>query len=138
MQTINYTTFEAMDLNIYNEISGATATSAVVKGAGEVIQNRFCFHLMGKTAAQIADGDTDLTPIYKMRQVNARKRTGTGETFAGGDNVYYYPSDSRVSSTATGTAGSDYYYCGTCKKPAAASDLVVLMEFDGTRYTEDI
>jgi hypothetical protein len=137
-QTINYTTFEARDLHDYNELGGMATATAVTKGEVAIVQDRMCFHLYGKTAAQISEGNADITPIYKMRQVNARKRTGTGQEFAAGDNVYYYPSDQRVSPAAIGIAGTDYYWCGTVKRAATASEETVLIEYDGTRYTEDI
>lgn len=137
-QTINYETFEPRDLNIYDELLGLSTAVATTKGAGVLVGDVFAFELYGKTAEQIAEGDDDKIPIYRMRQVMALKRTGTGEAITPGEKIYYYPGDKLVSSTATGTAGTDYYFCGWAKEAAAASAVNVLINFDGTRYDEDL
>lgn len=136
--TDNYDIFKPKDLEIYNELRDQVTTVPIKQGAYQIYGDKLCFQLVGKTAEQIARGDNLLTPIYKMRQVLARKKTGTGDDIAAGDNVYLYPTDKRISSNKIGTAGTDFYFCGTAKFDATASESTIVIEFDGTRYTEDV
>jgi hypothetical protein len=130
--------FEPKDNNIYDELWDVTVAAAVTKGQAVVRQDVFGFYFTAVTAADITASNDEVAFIYRMRQVLADKATGTGEGITSGDSVYYYPATDTISATATGTAGTDYYWCGWAKKTAAAAATTVLINFDGTRYTEDI
>ena len=134
----DYTTFKILDLREYNELRGHTTAVPVVEGVGVIKGSVFTYLLAGRSQENIDNGMTDITPIYKSRQTRARKRTGTGEAIESGDKIYFYPGTNTVSAVATGTAGTDYYFCGWAKESALAADTTFKMEFDGTRYTEDI
>jgi len=125
--------FEWKDNAIYDELWDVIPATAVTKGDAAVRQNVFGFYAKTRETA-----GEEITLIYRCRQVLADKRTGTGEAIISGDDLYYYPLTANVSPTATGTAGTDYYWCGWAKKSATASETTVLMNFDGTRYTETI
>jgi hypothetical protein len=123
--------FRQKDTQIYDELwIDLTTTKAAL--ACEVVQDVFGFYLVGG-----ASGD-DVAFIYRMRQVEADKKTGTGEDINAGEKLYYYPGDDEVSPNPVGNAGVDYYFCGWAKKAADADDAKVLMNFDGTRYNENI
>lgn len=128
--------FELKDTEIYDDLFD-TPAAARTKGQAEVIRDVFGFWITAITAAQLA-AEQVCAFIYRARQVYAGKRTGTGEAILAGDRLYYYVSDGLVSPTAIGTAGTDYYFCGWAKEDAAASDDEVWMNFDGTRWDEDI
>ena len=123
--------FRQKDTQIYDE---AWVNLAADKDAleCEVVNDVFGFYLVSGVI-----GD-EVTFIYRMRQVEADKSTGTGEEISAGDKVYYYPGTDTVSATATGTAGTDYYFVGWAKKDADADAVKVLINIDGTRYSEDI
>ena len=125
--------FQWKDNEIYDELRDIIPATAVSLGDAAVVQDVFGFYINSRLAA----GD-EITFIYRCRQVEAAKRTGTGEAILAGDKLYYYPATTNVSPTATGTAGTDYYFCGWAKKDATASATTVLMNFDGTRYNEAI
>lgn len=124
--------FEWKDDVIYDELWDCHPGAALVKGQGVIKQDVFGFWL--KDSETATPTTEEIAIIYRCRQVEANKRTGTGEAILAGDKLYYYPSDEKVSPTATGAVGTDYYFCGWAKKDAAASDLTVLMNFDGTNY----
>lgn len=128
--------FEWKDDVIYDELWDCHPGAAIVKGQGVVKQDVFGFWL--KATETTTPTTEDIAIVYRCRQVEANKRVGSGEAILSGDKLYYYPSDEKVSPVATGTAGTDYYYCGTAKKDASASALTVLMNFDGTRYAEAV
>jgi len=125
--------FEWKDDVIYDELWDAIPSTAVSKGDAEVVQDTFGFWVKDRESA-----GEEIAFIYRCRQVLATKVTGTGEDITAGDRLYYIVASSAVSKTATGTAGTDYYYCGTAKKNATATATTVLMRFDGTRYDEAI
>lgn len=130
--------FRQKDNHIYDELWDVIALTAVATGEATVIQDVFGFYLTAVTAADITNSRNEVAFIYRMRQVLADKAVGTGEAILRGDRLYYYPALDTVSPTATGTAGSDYYFCGWAKKSATATETTVLMNFDGTRYDETI
>lgn len=130
--------FIGEDNHIYDELRDVLALAAVTKGQAAVIQDVFGFYLNAITATDIANSRNEVTFIYRMRQVLADKATGTGEAILAGDRLYYYLTLDTVSPTATGTAGTDYYFCGWAKRNAAATATTVLMNFDGTRYDEAV
>ena len=127
--------FEWKDNVIYDELWDVTVGAAITisKGDAAVRQDVFGFYIKNQEAAS-----EEMTLVYRCRQVEADKRTGTGEAIISGDRLYYYPATTNVSPTATGTAGTDYYFCGWAKKSATASATTVLMNFDGTRYDEAV
>jgi hypothetical protein len=119
---------------IYDELWSVLAPLGTeLKGEPAVVQDVFGFYM--KDAEVV---DEEVCFVYRDRQVDADKRTGSGEQILAGDRLYYYPSDRLVSPTAAGTFGVDYYFCGWAKKDAAALDEHVLMNFDGTRWDEDV
>lgn len=128
--------FRSKDNVIYDElwdVIPAGAAASVAHGTAAVRQDVFGFYYTTNLTA----GD-EVVFIYKNRQVEADKRVGTGEAIISGDKLYYYPTTDNVSPTATGTAGTDYYFCGWAKKNASTTATKVLMNFDGTRYNEAI
>lgn len=127
--------FEWKDDVIYDELWNCSPAAAIVKGQGVLKQDVFGFWL---AATETTTPTTeDIAIIYRCRQVEANKRVGTGEAILSGDKLYYYLADEKVS-PVKGTVGTDCYFCGWAKKDASASALTVLMNFDGTRYNEDI
>lgn len=125
--------FEWVDNVDYNELWDITPATAVEKGDAAVVQDVFGFYVKDRES----DGE-EVVFIYKDRQVLADKVTGTGENISAGEKVYHVVASDAVTANPTGTAGTDYYFCGWAKKDAAANDTTVLIEFDGTRYNEDI
>lgn len=125
--------FKWKDDVIYDELWDVTPVAAVDAGDPAVVNDVFGFYIADGLAA------AETTFVYKCRQVEASKVTGTGEDIEAGESVYAVVADSyNVTANPTGTAGTDYYYCGIAKKDATASATTVLINFDGTRYTEDI
>jgi predicted RecA/RadA family phage recombinase len=122
-------TFKPADWQEYLTLRDQTPASTVVAGEGVVVQDVFGFYAVTPTRTS-----EEVTVIYKMRQVIANKRTGTGETINAGDKLYYYSSDEKVSATATGVKGTDYYECGVAKETVTAAATTVLMYFDGIDY----
>jgi len=127
--------FEPKDTLDYNHLRDVVPVADVTKGEAVVINDTFCFYLTD----WVTTGNPDYAvPVYKMRQVLADKAVGTGEDIQAGERVYYYPATDTISANAVGTAGTDYYYCGTAKETAAAATSTILIRFDGTRYDEAI
>ena len=120
--------FEPKDDIIYDELWDVEVAAAVAKGAAVVRQDVFGFYFNAITAADITDGNDEVAFIYRMRQVLADKATGTGEAIVSGDRLYYYPATDTVSPTATGVAGTDYYFCGWAKKSAALAWIRILSD----------
>ncbi len=126
--------FEPNDNIIYDELHDVVpGNTTTVKGDPAVRQDVFGFYYKDSESAT-----EEVTFIYRMRQVLANKATGTGESITSGDRLYYIVANNNVSATATGTAGTDHYFCGWAKKSATASETTVLMNFDGTRYDETL
>lgn len=112
---------------IYDELWDITPVAAVSAGDPATVNDVFGFYLYDGAASE------EVTFIYKCRQVLATKLTGTGEDISAGDEVFaVVASDYSVTATPTGTAGTDYIFCGWAKKDASASDTTVLINFDGT------
>jgi len=132
--------FEPKDNDIYDELWDVEVAAAVTKGFGAVIQDVFGFYFNAVTAADITDGNDEVAFIYRMRQVEADKVTGTGEAIVRGDRVYATLASNfqNITANPVGVAGTDYYFCGWAKKSAGASDSTCLINFDGTRYDENI
>jgi hypothetical protein len=125
--------FECKDVIIYDELWDIIPVALVVKKQAAVIQDVFGFYHF----ASIAIGD-EVTFIYRCRQVLADKEIGSGEAILAGDKLYYYPSTDKVRPVAIGVFGVDYYFCGWAKRNAGANEATVLMNFDGTRWNENL
>ncbi len=127
---------------IYDELWDVEAPTGTLKGHAAVVQDVLGFYVKAAES-----NNEEVCFVYRDRQVEATKRTGTGEAILAGDKLYAYrlgvaawtvPQDVVVSPVATGTAGTDYCFCGWAKKDASALETTVLMNFDGTRYNETI
>ena len=119
---------------IYDELWDTTPTTAVLKGTPQVVQDVFGFWLKDRETV-----GEEITFVYRCRQVLADKITGTGETILAGDRVYAVVNQNFfVTANPTGVAGTDYYFCGWAKENANADDESVLINFDGTRWDENI
>lgn len=126
--------FLAKDVTIYDELWDVEAASAAtLKGDAAVVQDVFGFYAKNAESAT-----EEISFIYRCRQVQADKKVGTGEAILAGDRLYYIVADGKVSPTASGTPGTDSYFCGWAKKDAGALETTVLMNFDGTRYNETL
>lgn len=130
--------FDPKDVHIYDELLEAAPSGAVTKGQAQVREDVFGFWLKSLTAAEIALGRDEVTFIYRMRQVEAPKITGTGEEIYSGEKVYWLIGQEVVTANPTGVVGTDYYFCGWAKRNATASETTVLINFDGTRHLENI
>lgn len=128
--------FVQKDTLIYDELRDIIPVANVDKGEAAVVQDVFGFYMNDWNTT---DEDLDYVVfVYRMRQVLADKATGTGEEISAGEKVYYYPATDVISSNPVGTAGTDYYFCGWAKEDATAAATTVIINFDGTRYNEDI
>lgn len=124
--------FFVRDNQIYDELLDVEAASInTAKGDAAVVRDTFGFY--GKKAEDVAE---EIVFIYRCRQVEANKKTGTGEAILAGDRLYYIVASDLVSPNYAGTEGVNFYFCGWAKEDAAANDATVLMNFDGTRHTE--
>jgi hypothetical protein len=124
--------FKPRDNVIYDELRDVEPATAVNKGDGAIRQDVFGFYIKDRESS-----GEEVVFIYRMRQVEADKVTGTGEAIISGDRLYYYPAQLAVSPVATGVVGTDYYFCGWAKESAGANVDSVLMNFDGTRYDQN-
>jgi hypothetical protein len=130
--------FYLEDVQIYDEIEKLPAT-AQTQGTAAVVQDVFGFYLTSNLTGTLAPSTLEkLTFVYRARQVLANKETGSGYAIKAGDRLYYVKADDKVTASPTGTYNTDYYFCGWAKLDAAADDLTVLMNFDGTRYNENL
>lgn len=116
---------------IYDELRDVDAPADVEKGDAVVVQDVLGFY------HNDADSGDEVVVVYRCRQVEAAKSTGTSEDISAGDRLYRIPSDNEVTpNRPAGTAGTDYQFCGWAKEDAGANESTVLMNFDGTRYDE--
>jgi hypothetical protein len=138
--------FYPRDHQIYDESYDVQPAAAVLKGQPEQRQDVFGFWLTASKRDRggsliLKDNGTlpEQTFVYKMRQVEADKLTGSGEEINALDRVYAMVAQNHfITANPVGVAGVDYYYCGTAKFNANADDETVLIKFDGTRYNENI
>jgi hypothetical protein len=130
--------FYPRDHQIYDESFDMIPAAAVLKGQPEQRQDIFGFWLVD--TVQLAGEDiVEQTFVYRMRQVLADKLTGSGEEIVAGDRVYAVVAQAHaITANPAGTAGVDYYFCGWAKFDADAADTQVIINFDGTRYDEDV
>jgi len=129
--------FLQKDNVIYDEMVDKAAPYTVKKGDPKLSQDTFGFY--GNDAKTNIDRTTtpeEVIIIYRCRQVEALKKTGTGEAIVHGDRLYFIVADKKVSPNFSGSAGTDFYFCGWAKEDAGANESTVLMNFDGTRHTE--
>jgi len=117
----------------YEELWDVIPGAVRSKGFAYVKQDVFGFLMT-------ASGSTtdEVTFIWKARQVEADKLTGTGEGILAGDFVYATVGSSFqiVTANPSGTIGTHYYFCGVAKKDASASDNKVLISFWGDEYND--
>jgi len=127
------------DVMIYDEVEDTPAT-AQVQGEVAVINDVAAFYLTGNLIGTLAPATLEpLTAIYRARQVLANKMTGSGYAIKHGQKLYYNKAQDKVqASKPAGTYAVDYWFCGWAKRDALASDTTVLMNYDGTRYAENI
>lgn len=134
--------FLSKDNVIYDELWDVLApTATVLKGHACVHQDVLGFYVKDAESA-----GEEISFVYRDRQVEADKRTGSGEAIVAGDRLYAYrvngalpwttPQDVEVSPVATGVLGTDYKFCGWAKKDAGATEAKVLMNYDGTRHDQ--
>ena len=111
----------------WDEIPGAVRA----KGYAYVVSDIFGFLMTA--ALTVTD---EVTFIYYATQVRAGKVTGTGEDIAHGEKVYATLASNfqLVTANPVGVIGTDFYYCGICKKDATADDDDVLIKFIGESY----
>lgn len=125
--------FIRQDNQDYKELLDAIPSAAVVTGQAEQYQDVFGFWLYDN------DSGEETTFITECRQVLADKLSGTGESISSGERVYaVVAEDFYVTANPTGTAGTDYYYCGIARETRTADQTQILIEFDGTRWDENI
>lgn len=115
----------------YEELWDHVPGAVRAKGFAAVVNDVFGFLLTA--ALTVTD---EVAFIWKCRQVEATKLTGTGEAITAGQKVYATLGSNFQSVTAnpTGTIGTDYYFCGIAKKDAAGSASTVLISFWGDEY----
>ena len=130
--------FDPKDVHIYDELLEIYPVAPVTKGQGVVVQDVFGFYIKSLTQAEIDASRNEVAFIYRMRQVEAPKITGTGEDIQSGERVYWVVASGAVTANPTGTFGVDYYFCGWAKRDAAANETTVLINFDGTRWNENL
>ena len=130
--------FQIADNCIYDEIKILDIASAKAQGLGEVVNDVFGFYLT-KIDPTNDDLSDDGILIYRNRQTYADKKTGSGEDIQAGEKLYYEVAESLVTpNKPSGTAGTEFYFCGWAKEATTAAATKVLMNFDGTRQNEDI
>lgn len=126
--------FTSKDPIIYDELYDVEAPLGTEKkGDALVVQDVLAFYVKDAESA-----GEEISVVYRDRQVEAVKKTGTGEAILAGDRLYHYPTVKKVSPNKSGTYGVDYMFCGWAKRDAGALETVVLMNFDGTRYDENL
>jgi len=123
--------FYPKDNMIYDELWDIVPAALVTKGEAAQLEDVLGFYYFD--SLEIGD---EVTFIYRQRQVESDKATGTGEDINAGQRLYYYPANDNVSPNRVGVMGVDYMFCGWAKKDAAAAATKVLMNFDGTRYDQ--
>lgn len=124
--------FIAKDWQEYNESHDITVAVSAPKGTPLQLRDVFGFWLKTVVAAQVE------TFVYKMANVLADKATGTGEEILALERVYYVVATGLITAHPTGTFGVNYYYCGIAREDATADEDTVLINFDGTRWDENV
>lgn len=124
--------FEMEDNQIYDDLWSVVPASLTVE-KGDPAMRQDCFGFYFKNCESVTE---EVIFVYRMRQVHAAKKTGTGEAIISGDRLWYIFADEAVTPTkpGAGTPGIDYAFCGWAKQNAGASDTTVWMNFDGTLY----
>lgn len=114
----------------YDELLNHYPAALYVKGQALQVNDVFGFYLKDVQALT-----EEVAFIYRCKIVEAQKKTGSaGEAINEGDKLYYYPGVEQVSPVKSGTAGTDYYFCGWAKEDATATATTVIMRFDGTMW----
>jgi len=135
MEWVGAQAFEGQDNQIYDELKDIIPGGFVYKGEAALIEDVFGFYFKQQTRIG-GVGTEEITFVYRMRQVLAKKITGTGNDIKAGDRVWYITASGAISNTKPGggAAGTDYFFCGWAKEDAEAGDTEVLINFDGTLY----
>lgn len=118
---------------VYDELWNVAPVIAVLAGDPAVVQDVFGFFIKDREAV-----GEEICFVYRCRQVEAAKVTGSGGAILAGDRLYFIVALNAVAPDPVGTAGVDSYFCGIAKKDAGASETTVLMAFDGTMYDQTI
>lgn len=115
----------------YEEFWDVVPGAVRAKGFGYVLNDVFGFLMVAALA--VTD---EVTYIWKARQVEADKLTGTGEAITSGEKVYATLASNfqQVTASPTGVIGTDYYFVGIAKKDSAAGNDKVLISFWGDEY----
>jgi hypothetical protein len=122
----------------YDESFDLIPAAEVLKGQPEQLRDVFGFWFADSLVFE-GGSLTEQTFVYRMAQVEADKITGSGEEILALERVYAVVAQAHfITAHPTGTPGVDYYFCGWAKYDAAASDTTVVINFDGTRWDEDI
>jgi hypothetical protein len=124
--------FIAKDWQEYNESHDITVSASAEKGTALQLRDVFGFWLK-----EVVLGAVE-TFVYKMANVLADKTTGTGEEILALERVYYVVATGLITAHPTGTFGTDFYYCGIAREDATADEDTVLINFDGTRWNENV
>lgn len=124
--------FYPKDTRVYTESYDITTAAAVSKGEPAQLRDVFGFYMISALI------NTLITFVYKMQQVEADKATGSGEAILALERVYYVVATGLVTAHPVGNFGVDYYYCGIAKFDASESAETVIIDFDGTRWDEDV
>ena len=129
--------FYPRDHQIYDECFDIIPVAWVQNGTPAQLADIFGFWL---TDTEVFSGPLiEQTFVYRMRQVLTDKIVGSGEAINAGDKVYAVVAQNfAVTANPTGVAGVDYYFCGWAKFNADEDDADVIINFDGTRWDEDI
>ena len=131
--------FEMKDDVVYDEFFDANPIAGVQKGDPVIKQDTFGFYMRNALRNNWDATTVEMVAvIYRCRQVYAQKMEGSSEEFKSGDRVYFYPASCLVSPNRVGTYGQDFYFCGWAKRDALASEPTVWINFDGTRWFENI
>jgi hypothetical protein len=127
--------FYPKDVHIYDESFDIHPAATALKGTPLQLRDVFGFWLTDVVVSLT----TTNTFVYRMRQVLADKLTGSGEEILALEKVYAMVNQAHyITAHPTGVAGVDYYFCGWAKFDAGADDTQVVINFDGTRWNENI
>lgn len=124
MGTTNETRFRIHSQNYHSMKIGEVASPGLT--AGEMF-------LEGETicvAPESYETGAEGVGIYKCEKISLPKVAGTGKTIVAGNPVYYDTATGEVVSAANKSTAD--LVCGICLEDAAADDIYVKCEFDGT------
>jgi hypothetical protein len=127
--------FYPKDVFIYDESWDIHPQANALKGTPLQLRDVFGFWIKDV----LASNTVTEAFIYRMRQVLTDKLQGSGEEILALEKVYAVVNQAHfITAHPTGVAGVDYYFCGWAKFDAGADDTQVVINFDGTRWNENI